>query len=78
MNEGGETLPLSEVLMRDVVAISNRFGISPFEVLRSDVDDAFALIALLLQTDKTETNTKKTSTDERIRVNDKTATGGWF
>lgn len=62
--------------------MATHYGISPFEVLKQDVDD-FALVvkAYAKRTKKKSENNGAARTPEkeqRIRVTEKTATGGWF
>ena len=68
--------------MEVVVIIANEYKISPFEVLNSDIDDFARLVNFLVETGndgKAETKPKATKNKEqRIRVNDETATGGWW
>ena len=64
---------------------ADKWNVSPFEVLEKDIDD-FIMIAncMIAKNEKTPQGSKyadgkKGSKKEtRIRVNDKTATGGWF
>lgn len=67
--------------------ISKIYGLSPFDVLKQDKDHVIMLINYYLEkgemNNETEpvVNTRKhtqTQTNTRKRVNDKTATGGWF
>lgn len=52
---------------------------TPFEVLKTDIDDFIILINYLMNIEQTETRPKgKTKKEQRIKVNDETATGGWF
>lgn len=69
------------------IHVSQSFGLSPFEVLKQDKDDVIMLINYYVEKGdmnnepETYANTRKhtqTHNNERIRVNDKTATGGWF
>ncbi len=69
-------------LMRTTITLSQNLNCSPFEIFEQDVDEVIMLINfyLILGDEKGEqkTNTTKHSKETRIRVNDKTATGGWF
>lgn len=68
------------------VEVSKTFNLSPFDVMRQEKDDVIMLINYFIQkgerTDtesKTETVKKRNGKKvERVRVNDKTASGGWF
>lgn len=55
---------------------------NPFEVMQQDIDDFIAIANYLIGLGKDSTDRKpKARTpqkNERIRVNDKTATGGWW
>lgn len=54
---------------------------TPFEVLDLDIDNFITVINYLMNVEQTETNPKPRTgkkTEQRIRVNDKTATGGWW
>ena len=81
----GETVsppkPFSENLIDIIMLFSERWNISPFDVLQKDVDDFIIISNYLMSMDiPKEEKTKKniTKKETRIRVNDKTATGGWF
>lgn len=55
----------------------------PFEVFKQDKDEVIMLINFMIEkgeetTGKMNVVNKKGQTVERIRVNDKTATGGWW
>lgn len=62
------------------------FNALPFEIFKQDKDEVIMLINYFIE--KADTNeatglsTKTTKTEnnaqKRVRVNDKTATGGWF
>lgn len=65
------------------VNLSKMFELSPFQVLKEDKDAVIMLINYYIEkgqeTPNQKTTTIENSADEkRIRVNDKTATGGWF
>lgn len=63
--------------------IAKEYSVSPFEILKQDSDEVIMLINYILES-REEENTSKTPADKsnkkekRIRVNDKTASGGWF
>jgi hypothetical protein len=61
------------------VLFAERWNSNPFEVLNQDIDD-FILIAnsLIRKNNKTEAKSTAQPKEQRIRVNDKTATGGWW
>lgn len=56
--------------------MAKEYGISPFDVLNSDIDDFARLVNYLVESGRGEQTKKKT--EKRIRVNDSTATGGWW
>lgn len=58
--------------------VAKEYGISPFEVLNSDIDDFARLVNFLVESGRETSKGMKKKNDERIRVNDKTATGGWW
>lgn len=72
-------------LMDFTCELSRSFNLSPFEILDQDTDNVIMLVNYFVEkgqdvTDE-EITTAKKHTDgqpQRIRVNDKTATGGWF
>lgn len=75
-------------LMDFTVEMAKTFNLSPFSVLEQDKDHVIMLINYFIekgqndpqeqeQTHKTE-NKRARAQNGRIRVNDKTATGGWF
>lgn len=63
---------------------AEKWNVTPFEILNQDIDD-FILIANYMidlgGSESTATEVKQVKKPEkemRIRVNDKTATGGWW
>lgn len=58
--------------------MAKEYGISPFDVLNSDIDDFARLVNFLVESGRETSKGTKKKADERIRVNDKTATGGWW
>lgn len=70
-------------LMQTTMTLSANLNCSPFEIFDKDIDDVITVINFYIELGSTESanvnkpiNTK--SKETRIRVNDKTATGGWF
>ena len=74
--------------MKTTITLSANLNTSPFEVFNQDVDEVIMLINFYIElgaeqklnnpiqkANKTQT---ANSRQERIRVNDATATGGWF
>ena len=54
---------------------------TPFEFFKQDTDEVIMLINYYIEKGADSTITPKNSAkkgEERIRVNDKTATGGWW
>ena len=64
--------------MEIVVLVAKEYGISPFDVLNSDIDDFARLVNFLVESGRESSKETKKKTDDRIRVNDKTASGGWW
>lgn len=64
--------------------VAQSFNVLPFEILKQDKDEVIMLINYFNEkgeTAETKAETKhenKPKSQQRIRVNDKTATGGWF
>lgn len=65
--------------------VAERFHLSPFAVLQEDKDSVIMLINYYVEKgDEEQTNMKINpekkhgAKPERIQVNDKTASGGWF
>lgn len=68
--------------MQTTMTIANTMNCSPFVVFEQDTDEVIMLINFYIQlNDNAETVKPAPATksgETRIRVNDKTATGGWF
>lgn len=68
--------------MKTTMTLSANLNCSPFEIFEQDVDEVIMIINFYIDlganaesgTNEVVPKTKET----RIRVNDKTATGGWF
>lgn len=66
------------------VEIGKAFNISPFDILDQDKDKVIMMINYYIEKGQNEPaqqaqpNTIRHDKNARIRVNDKTATGGWF
>lgn len=70
-------------LMEITLNLSKFFGLTPFEMFRENSDEVILLINHYITKAENQVPTEKkavnkSSKEERIRVNDKTATGGWF
>lgn len=69
--------------MKTTLTLSGKLNCSIFEIFNQDCDEVIMLINFILllgeEANKAETPTKTSnSKDKRIKVNDKTASGGWF
>lgn len=71
--------------MEFTTEISRAFNLSPFEVLKQDKDYVIMMINFYIEKgnmnneiEATVATHRHSNKNERIRVNDKTATGGWF
>lgn len=66
-------------LMKTTMTIATNFNVSPFMVLEQDVDEVIMLINFYIALGKTkEIKPLQNKNNQRVRVNEKTATGGWF
>lgn len=80
-----EPISVFEELMKTTMTLAANLHCSPFEIFAQDTDEVIMTINFyLLMSKKPEAkkNTAKptiqSGKEQRIRVNDKTATGGWF
>lgn len=72
--------------MTTTMTLAANLNTSPFEIFNEDCDEVIMLINfyIYLGNSKSKTTTTQATTknqpnkQQRIRVNDKTATGGWF
>lgn len=68
--------------MRTTITLSQNLNCSPFEILAQDTDEVIMLINFYLALGKEKRNGKTSvavpKKEQRIRVNDDTATGGWW
>ena len=73
--------------MKTTMTLSANLNCSPFDVFEQDVDEVIMIISFYIalgENDEHKTHEKTTHVkpvakkNERIRVNDATATGGWF
>lgn len=67
-------------LMAVTISLCKAHGMTPFEIFREDTDEVISVINFYIEKGEEEprpTNQGKKQ-ETRIRVNDKTATGGWF
>lgn len=74
-------------LMRTTMTLATNLHISPFEIFQQDCDEVIMLINFYLRIGNESNESaahisapkKQTyGKNERIRVNDQTATGGWY
>lgn len=65
--------------MEVTITISRSFSISPFEVMREDASDVISMINHFIEKAGDPSSHKRNGTkEERIRVTDSTASGGWY
>jgi hypothetical protein len=69
--------------MKTTLTLSSSLNCNLFAILDEDVDDVIMVINFYIiygEQDQSSTQTEKSAEGkkERIRVTDKTATGGWF
>lgn len=62
------------------MTLSASMNCSPFIVFEQDTDEVIMIINYYIEVgdEQPQKQTAKNKKEERIRVNDKTATGGWF
>ena len=72
-------------MMQTTITLAKNLHISPFEIFQQECDEVILLINFYImlgnqsnESDKSINKQPKHDKNERIRVNDKTATGGWF
>ena len=58
--------------------MAERWGISPFELMKQDIDDFILIANRLVKNTKSTTKATARGAEERIKVDDSTATGGWY
>ena len=82
-----EPISVFAELMKTTMTLATNLHVSPFEIFAQDCDDVIMLINfyLALGNEHSESGksaikpqTAKNGPNVRIRVNDKTATGGWY
>lgn len=72
--------------MKTTMTLSASLNCNPFEIFNQDCDEVIMLINFYIALGDEENTTELTpapemraaSKEKRIKVNDKTATGGWF
>ena len=74
-------------MMKTTLTLATNLHVSPFEIFDQDCDEVIMLINFYLKLGNEynessgsaiKPKTTKNGSNERIRVNDKTATGGWY
>ena len=75
-------------MMKTTMTLATNLHISPFELFNQDCDEVIMLINFYIllgqdksisnKTAKPQTHKSQNNKNQRIRVNDYTATGGWF
>lgn len=62
------------------MTLSQNLGVNPFDLLDREIDDVILIVNFYIELGNTEkpASIPNNKGEERIRVNDKTATGGWF
>lgn len=73
-------------LMRTTMTLAANLHVSPFEIFQQDCDEVIMLINFYLRIGNEQNDIEKrvpaikkpVGKNERIRVNDQTATGGWY
>lgn len=73
--------------MEATVNLARSHSISPFEIFKADVEDVIMLLNFYIEKSEEapqtgneghKTAAKQSNKPVRVRVNDKTATGGWY
>ena len=66
--------------MRTTMTLAAAFSCSPFVLFEQDTDEVILLLNYYLEIadEKTPRKVNSNTKETRIRVNDKTATGGWW
>lgn len=69
--------------MRTTMTIAANYNCTPFDVMNQDIDDVLLLLNFYVEMANendtpVQAQTQKSTKEKRIRVNDKTATGGWW
>lgn len=66
-------------LMDFTFELSKSLNISPFSIMKEDKDEVIMLMNYFIEKGEEQPESKSVkSKNERVRVNDDTATGGWF
>ncbi len=80
-----EPISVFEEMMKTTMTLAANLNCSPFEIFAQDVDEVIMTINFYLLMSKhpeakksTAKPTFQSGEEQRIRVNDKTATNGWF
>ena len=78
-----ERINIFEEMMKTTMTLSQTLHCSPFEIFEQDSDEVIMLINFYLllaknNPDAKTTTPKSVKKEQRIKVNDKTASGGWW
>lgn len=66
-------------LMDFTYELAKSLNISPFSIMKEDKDEVIMLMNYFIEKGEEQPESKSVkSKNERVRVNDDTATGGWF
>lgn len=74
---------MEDALLETTISLAGRFGVSPFDILREDMDEVISFVNYYIHAGPRIDRAQKAGAqaragEERVRVNDRTATGGWF
>lgn len=70
---------MKDSLLSTTMELAGRFRMSPFAVLREDADEVISFInCLICMAPPDGSDGRVPEGEQRKKVNDKTATGGWF
>jgi len=65
--------------MKSTVTLAGNLNTNPFEIFAQDVDEVIMLINFYLTIGHTpKESPKQGGTKQRVKVNDNTASGGWW
>lgn len=62
--------------METTLTLARNYSVTPFAIFEQDIDDVIMVINHYIY--KGNEKTAATTKEKRIRVNDATATGGWY
>lgn len=64
--------------MATTVNLARTFGVTPFEIMAQDCDEVIMLINHFLQKAENEPAAAAGNGQQMVKVDDRTATGGWW